>query len=205
MADPAGGGQADPMADPMRGGQAPGDIQDEMRQQQPEQEQESELPTEEEVSPEKASMQRSVYYKWEKWHEVLDEELPKYDYLEEQNIEAIRSALSKVHRAFQQAIQSRTQEFDREQVNEWNAYVNQLVERMHEVQKTKLDRTRAIVDSYMLYGTTNRLFDEFKRVMGHDTTFSNVLTEFSDLINVFVQVIKQVPEQISQQDLTKVR
>lgn len=205
---PGGGApQEDPLGALDQAEEAFDTVQDEMGQKpQPQQQGPSaDLPTEEEVSPEKARMERSLYYKWEKWHEILDEELPKYDYLEDQNIEAIRSSLAKVHRAFEQAIQSRTTEYDREQVNEWNAYVNQLVERMHDIQTKKLDRTRAIVDAYMLYGTTNRLFDEFKRIAGHDTTFSNVLAEFSNLVHVFTQVIKRVPEQISGEDLTRTR
>lgn len=200
-------GEADPLQedsfatqDPM-GGQLPpqGEMQQPMKEPTPE------LPQEEEVSPERAKMQRTLYYRFEKWHDILDNELPKYEYLEKHNIDAIRSSLSAVHRAFQQAVSNRTQDFDREQVNEWNDQMNRLVDRMHEVQGTKLDRTRAIVDAYMLYGTTNRLFEDFKRIAGHDTTYANVLKEFGDLMRVFSQVIKQVPEQVAGEDLTRIR
>lgn len=203
------GGEEDPLATL---NQAVDSLDGQDQQQQQDQTQEQmqqpalpELPEEEEVSPERAQMQRTLYYKFEKWKEVLDNELPKYEYLEKENIEAILSALSTVHKLFEQAISNRTRDFNREDVNEWNDQINRAVTRMHEIQPTKVDRTRAIVDAYMLYGTTNRLFDEFKRVAGHDATYANVLQEFSNAIRVFAQVIKQVPEQVSKEDLTKIR
>jgi len=165
------------------------------------------LPTPEQVpeTPEKDEMLYTLYYQFEKWHSILDRELPKFDYFGKQNIAALRSALVNVHKAFQIAIQNKPKKFSKPLMDRWNREVDQLVQRMHESQKAKLDPTKAIVDANMLYDTTDRLNESCKRLCGGDSVFTSVIQEFDNLVHVFANVVKSTSEQVAGQDLTKVR
>lgn len=166
-------------------------------------------PTPEQQGPEKPNekntLQRTFFYQFEKWHNVLDRELPKFDYLGKENIDAIRSALSSVHKAFVSAFAKKPSEYDKGAVLKWDEHVNGLVRRMEQSQKMKINETKAVVDSHLLYGTTNRMLDSAQRIFGDDQAFSGVLKGFADLVRVFANVIKQTSEQIAGRDLTEVR
>jgi hypothetical protein len=156
-------------------------------------------------TPEKDEMLYTLYYQFEKWHTILDRELPRFDYFGKQNIAALRSALVNVHKAFQVAIQNKPKKFSKRLMDHWNQEVGKLVQKMHESQKAKLDPTKAIVDAGILYDTTDRLNDSCKRLCGGDPAFGSVLQEFDNLVHVFANVVKSTSEQVAGQDLTKVR
>jgi hypothetical protein len=158
-----------------------------------------------ERSSEQDALQRTFYYQFEKWHDVLDRELPHFDYLGKENIAAIRSSLAGVHKNFVQAFSDRPNTYDKGAVLKWNAYVNDLVRKMEDSQKKKLNETKAIVDANMLYGTTNRMNESAKRIFGDDPAFSGALRSFADLVRVFANVIQQTSEQVAKRDLTEVR
>lgn len=199
--DPLGemGGE-DPAMDP---------AMDPAAQQQPVPQQPAPEPTPEQQGPEKPNekniLQRTFFYQFEKWHNILDRELPKFDYLGKGNIDAIRSSLASVHGAFAHAFDKKPNEYDKSAVLKWNEHVNDLVRKMEESQKKKLNETKAVVDAHLLYGTTNRMLDSAKRIFGDDQAFSGVLKAFGDLVRVFSNVVKQTSEQIAQRDLTEVR
>lgn len=171
----------------------------------------AQVPTLPEVGPESASpsasnkAQRTLFHQFEKWHGVLDRELPKFDYLGQENVDAIRSSLANVHKAFQAAIQNKPAQYEADAIERWNAYINELVQKMHRSQKAKVDKTKAIVDAGMMYDTTKRLYERIQRVGGDDPSMAGVMQEFASLMRVFANVIKQTSEQIAKTDLTEVR
>jgi len=158
-----------------------------------------------EVPSERNKLQNTLYYQFERWHGILDRELPKFDYFGKENIAAIRSALSNVHQALRQALQNKPKQYDKQSMDKWSQEIEELVNQMHKSQQAKLDETKAIVDANLLYNTTNRMNESCKRICGDDPTFSNVVQEFDNLMHVFSNVVKSVSEQVAERDLTKVR
>lgn len=200
-------GSADPFADV--GGaepaaempaQDPNAVQQPQPQPQPAAEQQGpEQPNEQNI------LQRTLYYQFEKWHDVLDRELPHFDYLGKENIAAIRSSLSSVHKAFVQAFIRKPKQYDKGAVLKWNQYVNDLTAKMEASQKKRLNETKAIVDAHLFYDTTQRMYESAQRVFGDDPVFSSALATFGNLVRVFTNVVKSVSEQVAQRDLTEVR
>jgi len=162
-------------------------------------------PVEKENSTDDNKFQRTLFYQYEKWHRILDRELPKFDYLGKNNIAAVRSAAANVHKLLEQAFQNKPNEYDKIAVERWDAKTDDLVQRLHDSQKAKLTSTKAIVDAHLLYDTTNRLYESFKRICGKDPAFSGAMQEFTSLMHAFTNVIKSTSEQISHTDLTKAR
>lgn len=156
-------------------------------------------------TPEASKVICTLYYQFEKWHAILDRELPKFDYFGKQNIAALRSALVNVHKAFDRAMQNKPRHFDKQQVESWNREIDKTVEQMRQSQQAKLDPVKAIVDANLLYSTTNRLSESCKRISGKEVGANEITQEFSNLMHVFANIIKSTSEQVAGQDLTKVR
>jgi hypothetical protein len=156
-------------------------------------------------TPEASKAICTLYYQYEKWHAILDRELPKFDYFGKENIGALRSSLSNVHKAFDRALQNKPRNFDKQQVDRWNQEVDKIVQQMKQSQQAKLDPTKAIVDANLLYNTTNRLSESCKRIAGSEPGLNEIVQEFSNLMHVFTNIIKSTSEQVAGQDLTKVR
>lgn len=165
---------------------------------------EKELVTED-VSPAQEKMQRTLYYMFVKWHQVLDRELPEFEYFGEENVDAIRSQLRNTRQSFEAAMERRQAHFDKQSIDNWNEEVQQKVYRMHKSQKMPLNETKAKVDAFLLYRPTKDLYDKFLRLCKDDDTFSNVEQEFRSLIHVFSNVIKNTSEEIAEVDLTEER
>jgi len=193
-------GGGNPLADLLEadptGGEAPPEMGDAP---------EAPVPEQSPQTPEASKAICTLYYQFEKWHAILDRELPKFDYLGKENIDALRSSLVNVHRAFERALQNKPRNFDKQQVDRWNQEVEKLVEQMRKSQEAKINPTKAIVDTNLLYNTTNRLSESCKRAAGKESGSGEVAEEFSNLMRVFTNVIKSTSEQVAGQDLTKVR
>jgi len=150
-------------------------------------------------------LQQTLYYQFDKWHSVLDRELPKFRYLGEQNIDAVRSALAKVHKAFQQVMRAQPMQYDRAALQGWNERIDKIVQQMKKSQSAPVSRTKAITDAHLLSDTTKNLYEQFQRLCGKDDKFKAVGAEFSNLIPTLDNVIKSTSEEIAKQDLTEVR
>jgi len=161
--------------------------------------------TEKPAPKEQAKLQHALYYQFEKWHSVLDRELPKFRYLGEQNIDAIRSAFAKTHKTFQQAMQAEPMQYDKAALQKWNEQIDKIAQQMKKSQSAPVSRTKAITDAHLLSDTTNNLHDQFERLCGEDEKFKAVGAEFSNLIHTLDNVIKNTSEEIAKQDLTQVR
>lgn len=159
----------------------------------------------EQMSPEKAALQYTLYHQFDKWHTVLDQELPKFSYLGEENIDALRSALSSVHRLFQNALEGKQAAFDKEVIAKWDAELKKILGKMRQSQKMELTPTKAKIDAFLLYEPTANLHRRFERVIGDDPAFENVKREFDSLMNVFSNIVKKVSEDIAKTDLTEIR
>lgn len=190
--DPASFGLEEEQAVPGQEEQAP-------QQQQPDVPERPQKP----VSPDIGEIQNTLLYMFVKWHSVLDRELPRFDYLGEDHIDALRSALSNVHRTLAQAVGD-NKRFSKAEADEWDAEVERLVQRMHQSQKYPVNETKAKVDAFLLYRPTLDLHKKFLRITEDDPKFAEAAKEFSSLINTFANVIKNI-EDIAKVDLTESR
>lgn len=157
------------------------------------------------VPSEQAVLQRVLFYQFNKWHSILDRELPKFDYLGEENIDAIRSSLANVHKTMSQVMQNNKSEIDKEIISKWDGEIQKVLFKIRQSQKAKINETKAKVDAFLLYGTTNLLYKKFERLCENDSAFAAVKVEFEGLMNVFANVIKNVSEEIAKTDLTEMR
>lgn len=162
-------------------------------------------PSSSDDTKELATLQHTLYYQFQKWHSVLDRELPKFGYLGETGIDAIRTALANVHKTFEQVIASRSPKYDKVALDKWNTQIEEIVKQMKKSQSIPVSKTKAIVDSQLLYNTTNGLYKQFQRLCGKDQAFNPVAQEFSNLIHTFTNVIQNNSEEIAGKDLTEVR
>lgn len=162
-------------------------------------------PTETEVPDELAELQRTFFYQFEEWHRLIDRELPHFDYLGEDNINNLRHTFSNVHRALQEAMESRTADYSKDAAETFDAQLEAITRRLEESKRATINATKAKVDSALLYGTTKRLHDAFKRCCKNDALFAKANQEFDVLMRVFAMIIQNTAEEIAKTDLTEVR
>lgn len=158
-----------------------------------------------EVSPEQGEIQRTFFYIFQQWHRILDRELPHFDYFGEQNIDNLRHTLSNVHRALEQAMQSRTMQYNKEMAQTFDVQFEDIESRLKKSRQAEVNATKAKVDAALLYGTTKRLHEMFIRCCAEDGLFARAAQEFGVLMRVFAMMIQNISEDIARTDLTEVR
>lgn len=156
-------------------------------------------------SDELPKMQRTLYYQFEKWHNVIDRELGEFDYFSADFIDAILAAFANVHKVFEQAMANVSTDFDKSMVDSWNSEIARITQKMHQSQNSEINETKAKVDSFLLYDTTDLLYKKFNRLCAQDGNFAAVKAEFDSLMHAFTNVIQNISEEIAKVDLTKTR
>lgn len=143
-----------------------------------------------------------LFFEFKHLYQFLVRTLKNVSYFVKKDKQVVNGMLAEINRVFEDQMQNEFTIFDRERLEQYQAHLREVEQKIEELQQFPIEANRVIKESGLLFNEYNFFLNKATRILT-DTDFEPVLSKMESLKAVLDNIIGKTTEDIADIDITR--